>query len=164
MVTPELQIQAEAMLDELMRAHPLKARPKLIWKSLRVTAGLAYYRHNAIGLSKNLLVDETRLRSTLVHEYAHLIAIERHGQKAAGHGPYWKRAMADLGAPPERTHRYEVQRNARHQQVTYVCVRCGAQILRSRRLPRSRKYVHVDCGGGLRLMSVEIVTNGAAVP
>jgi len=152
------------MLDELMRTHPLKARPQLVWKSLRVTAGVAYYRHNTIGLSKNLLVDEVRLRSTLIHEYAHLVAVERHGQKAAGHGPYWKRAMTELGVTPERTHCYEVQRNERRQQVTYVCVRCGAQILRSRRLPKRRKYVHAQCGGGLRLMSVEKVTNRTAGP
>lgn len=147
-----------------MRAIPLRARPVLIWKTLRVTAGLAYYRENSIGLSRNLLVDEQRLRSTLVHEYAHLVAVERYGRKAAGHGPHWRKAMQELGAPPERTHCYEVQRNERRQVVTYICTRCGAKFERSRRFPKRRKYLHVNCGGGLRLMSVEKVTNRSAAP
>ncbi len=161
----DLPAYAEAVLDDLMRSHPLKARPLLIWKSaLRVTAGMAYYRVNTIGLSKNLLIDENRLRATLVHEYAHLLAFERHGRKGAGHGEPWRQAMRDLGAEPQRTHCYEVQRNAARQQVTYVCQKCGLQILRSRRLPRFRRYVHASCGGGLRLLSVKTVTNRLGNP
>lgn len=160
----EMQARAEAILDELMLRHPLRARPVLVWKSLRVTAGIAYYRNNTIGLSRQLLTDEDRLRSTLVHEYAHLLAVERGGQKAAGHGPVWKQTMLELGEKPERTHCYEVKRNSRRQQVIYVCVRCGAQIVRSRRLPRFRKYLHVQCGGGLRLKSVEAITIASTNP
>jgi len=148
-----------------MRSHPLKARPAIVWKkSLRVTAGMAYFKVNTIGLSDILLTDEDRLSATLVHEYAHLLAFDRHGRKGAGHGEPWRQAMRDLGAEPQRTHCYEVQRNARRQQVTYVCQRCGAQIMRSRRLPRFRRYVHVDCGGGLRLASVKSVTNRPSNP
>jgi SprT protein len=126
---------------------------------LRVTAGVAYYRVNRIGLSRNLLTDAERLKKTLVHEYAHLLAWERHGQRGVGHGAPWKQAMKDLGAPPERTHCYEVERNAVRQRVTYQCQRCGAQFTRARRLPKRRKYVHTRCGGGLKLIAVERTTN-----
>jgi SprT protein len=140
-----------------MERFPLGRRPELLWKGLRVSAGIAYYRINRIGLSRHLLTDEDRLRSTLVHEYAHLLAFERHGQKSVGHGPLWKQAMHDLGAKPERTHCYEVERNTARQVVTYQCRKCGASILRNRRLPRRRKYVHANCGGGLRLVGVDEV-------
>jgi predicted SprT family Zn-dependent metalloprotease len=160
----EFETAAESILSELMVRQPLRHRPELVWKPLRVTAGIAYYRINRIGLSRNLLVDHDRLRKTLVHEYAHLLAVERHGVRAAGHGAAWKQAMADLGAPPERTHCYEVERNSVRQQVTYQCQKCGVKILRARRLPRRRKYVHATCGGGLRLISVERTTNGQSVP
>jgi predicted SprT family Zn-dependent metalloprotease len=164
MANSELAALAESILNELMSRQPLRQRPDIVWKPLRVTAGVAYYRINRIGLSKNLLTDPERLRITLVHEYAHLLAVQRHGVKAAGHGPAWKQAMSDLDAKAERTHCYEVQRNAVRQQVTYLCQRCGTKIVRARRLPRRRKYVHASCGGGLRLISIEKTTNMQAVP
>lgn len=164
MPTPELTQFAESLLDELMKQFPLKRRPTLEWRALRVTAGVAHYRDNRIGLSRNLLVNAERLKSTLVHEYAHLLAVERHGRPAANHGEAWKRAMVDLGAKPERTHCYEVERNETRQRVIYQCARCGKQILRARRLPKRRKYVHASCGGGLRLISVETTTKSQVKP
>lgn len=153
--TPDLAAQAEAILTDLMARFPLRNRPEIAWKGLRVSAGMAYFRINRIGLSRYLLTDEDRLRSTLVHEYAHLLAYERHGQKAVGHGPPWKQAMLDLGAKPERTHCYQVERNTARQVVVYQCRKCGANIQRSRRLPKRRHYVHAHCGGGLKLVLVE---------
>lgn len=159
MPTPELRQFAESLLDELMAKFPLGSRPVLTWKGLRVTAGIAYYRSNQIGLSNRLLIDEERLRITLTHEYAHLLAVERHGRQAANHGPAWRQAMLDLGLPPVRTHDYEVERNAPRQQVIYQCKQCGAKLVRARRLPKRRKYMHARCGGGLRLIAVERTTN-----
>ena len=163
MPTVELKQFADSLLDGLMAKFPLRNRPSLVWKSLRVTAGIAYYRTNQIGLSNRLLTDEDRLRITLVHEYAHLLAVERHGHRAANHGPAWKQAMVDLGLPPVRTHDYEVERNSARQQVTYQCQKCGQSFIRSRRLPKRRKYMHARCGGGLRLISVERTTISESV-
>jgi len=154
MATAELHQHAEQLLDELMAKHPLRQRPVLQWKGLRVSAGMAYYRLNTIGLSRHLLTDEERLSSTLVHEYAHLLAVERHGDRAAGHGPAWRQAMHELGAEPHRTHNYEVARNARRQSVRYQCARCGQTFERTRRFARFRKYVHVHCGGVLKLIEI----------
>jgi predicted SprT family Zn-dependent metalloprotease len=62
--------------------------------------------------------------------------------------------MIDLGAEPKVRHNYQVFRNIARQQVTYLCLRCGADIQRARRLPGRRKYVHAACGGDLRLKQV----------
>jgi len=153
-----LAANAAAILAELTASHPLGYVPVLQWKNLRVTAGMAYYTKGMIALSRVLLTDEARLRRTLVHEYAHLLAVARHGRKAAGHGAAWRQAMLELGAEPEVTHKYEAKRNARRQQVTYRCKGCGASIVRARRLPRRRKWVHAGCGGAVSLESVDLLT------
>jgi len=129
--------------------------PKVVWKGYRVTAGMAYYRTGIIGLSPFVLKTPEAVRETLLHEYAHLLAVHRAGPTAANHGPAWQRAMIDLGVKPEVRHTYQVERNVARQRVTYVCVRCGIPIVRTRRLPKSKKYVHTDCGGSLRLHMVE---------
>lgn len=162
--TAYLEAFADSLLSELIRQFPLPSRPVLVWKGLRVSAGIAYYRDNRIALSKVLLTDEERVRSTLVHEYAHLLAYHRHGRKAANHGPHWQRAMLDLGEEPKRTHSYEVERNAPRQRVSYRCLKCGKEFVRSRRLPRRRIYVHSNCGGSLRLISIEKTTIPESMP
>ncbi|MFI5385751.1 MAG: SprT-like domain-containing protein [Fimbriimonadales bacterium] len=149
---------AEETLCEAMARYPLTYFPKIKWKRLRVSAGMAYYRIGTIGLSSLILDTPEKLRLTLLHEYAHLLAVDRHGRKAANHGPHWKQAMIDLGLEPKVRHNYECARNSKRQKVTYRCQRCGTHIERSRKLPRHRKYIHASCGGGLRLVSVQTAT------
>lgn len=157
-MSSELVNYAHEVLAQACQSFPLGFTPKLIWKNLRVTAGVAYYREGAIALSKQILRDQDRLRETLLHEYAHLLAVRRHGLRAAGHGKAWKQAMIDLGLEPQVHHRYEVQRNKRRQEVGYRCDKCGITIVRARQLPRKRKYTHTDCGGPIRLAYVRQVT------
>lgn len=156
-VNRALAEQAQEILRETVARFPLSYMPEIRWKKLRVSAGIAYYRTGVIGLSTVILDTPEKLRLTLLHEYAHLLAFERHGRKAANHGIYWKQAMLDLGLEPRVRHTYECARNKPRQTVRYRCQRCGAQIERSRKLPRNRRYVHANCGGGLRLFSVEAV-------
>ncbi|MGV3618095.1 MAG: SprT-like domain-containing protein [Fimbriimonas sp.] len=153
-VPGHLLATAEEELARLCALFPLGYVPELQWRPYRVTAGMAYYRLHAIGLSTRVLKDEAAVRETLGHEYAHLLAVARHGTKAANHGPLWQRAMIDLGLEPKVRHTYDVERNRPRQRVTYRCLGCGASIVRSRRLPTKRRYVHVPCGGDLRLESV----------
>jgi predicted SprT family Zn-dependent metalloprotease len=150
-----LEIYAEKLLDRLCREHPMGYVPKLTWKRLRVTAGIAYFRRSEIVLSSLVLIDEERLQSTLTHEYAHLLAFKRHGMKGAGHGQPWRQAMVDLGLEPIVHHDYEVQRNATRQKVVYRCIKCGTKLDRARRFPKRRRYVHARCGGALRLEGIE---------
>ena len=133
-------------------------RPVIVWKGYRVTAGMAYFRTGIIGLSRTVLQTEEAVRVTLLHEYAHLLAVHRSGARAKGHGPAWRRAMADLGLEPKVRHNYEVQRNEPRQRVSYRCVRCGAILYRKKKLPRHRKYMHLNCGGDIRLVHVARVT------
>ncbi len=157
-MNPLLAHLADEILREAMARFPLKYVPELKWKRLRVSAGIAYYRTGTIGLSSIILDTPEKLRTTLLHEYAHLLAVERHGRKAANHGIFWKQAMLDLGLEPRVRHSYEVARNTAKQTVIYRCQRCGNHIHRSRKLPRNRRYVHARCGGSLRLFSIAPAT------
>jgi predicted SprT family Zn-dependent metalloprotease len=133
-------------------------RPMLVWKNLRVSAGIAYTRAKSIALSRVLLTTESTVAETLRHEYAHLLAVHRAGPKGGGHGVHWRQAMVDLGAEPKVYHKFSVERNKRHQRVTYECLTCGRLIERSRKLPHRRRYLHAGCGGDIRLKQVERVS------
>lgn len=145
-----MRAEAEILLDRLYAAFPLKTKPTIVWKRLRVTAGQAHFEANRIALSEIVVNCEERMIDTLVHEYAHLLAFHRHGRAATNHGPYWRKAMQDLGAKPTVRHRYEVQRNVISRDLLYVCERCGTQILKARRLDPKRRYHHVRCGGRIK--------------
>ena len=153
----DLEAYAEDLLSELIVKFPLKRRPGMLWKRLRVTAGQAFCKPNCICLSSLLLTSKERLRSTLIHEYAHLLAFHRGGQKAANHGAVWKQAMAELGEPPIVRHTYEVERNTRRQSVLLKCKKCGLTFARRRRLPRNRRYLHLDCGGAIECVEVSML-------
>ena len=155
-----LEIYANQLLLRLSEDFPMGYVPKITWKRLRVTAGVAYYRGEIV-LSSLVLIDEERVRLTLMHEYAHLLAVKRHGRKGHGHGRLWKATMQELGIEPEVVHHYEVKRNNTRQKVVYRCAKCGSKLDRARKLPRRRKYVHARCGGALRLETVERVETQA---
>jgi SprT protein len=125
---------------------------------------MAYYRDRAIGLSNSVITNEEQLRDTLLHEYAHLLAVSRHGKQAAGHGWQWQQAMRDLGLEPKVRHNYQVRRNSQRQEVAYKCEKCGKLLIRARRLPRKRRYAHVDCGGLIRLAWARPVTPAEPAP
>ena len=151
----DLEEYAQSLLLHLCEQFPMGYTPSLTWKNLRVTAGLALYQKQAIVLSRLVLTDRERLRVTLTHEYAHLLAFQRHGRKGAGHGKHWRQAMVDLGLEPAVQHTYPVQRNAKRQSVVYRCLKCGSKLQRARRLPGRKRYVHARCGGALKLEAVE---------
>ncbi len=158
MVDPKFEQAVDTTLDDLCLRFPLGYRPVIQWRGYRVSAGMAYYRRGIIGLSHRVLKDENAVIDTLIHEYAHLLAVKRFGQKGAGHGEPWQQAMIDLGQEPKVRHNYAVERNESRQQVTYVCLRCGKSIVRARKLPKRRRYLHANCGGDIRLSRIEPVT------
>ena len=156
---PNLEFQqiAESMLTELSGSYPLKSQAKLVWRNYRVAAGKAYLEIGTIGLSRILVTDHERLRSTLLHEYAHLLAFERSPRNGRGHGPVWHKAMRDLGEEPTVRHKYEVERNQARQLVIYRCVGCGAELPRKRRLPKRRAFVHATCGAPIKFVGLRSV-------
>ncbi len=155
-----LEAALDRLVDALCDQHPLGYRPCVEWRNLRVSAGIAYPSQGRIALSRVLLTDEERMASTVKHEYAHLLAHKRAGRRGCGHGAAWRQAMADLGEPAAVHHRYSAQRNQRRQQVHYRCATCGLMIVRARRLPARRRYVHAGCGGAIRFEAVERFTCG----
>lgn len=85
-MSAELNRYAEELFSELTTKFPLSYQPTWRWKGLRVSAGMAYWRKGEIALSSVVLTTPEMVRDTLVHEYAHLLAVDRHGAKAANHG------------------------------------------------------------------------------
>ena len=153
-----LHEDAEELLEFLFARFPMSKRPNLIWRPYRTTAGMAHLDTWSISLGAKVLITQTRMRETLLHEYAHLLAVHRHGMKARGHGEAWKQAMRDLGLPPEVHHQYECERNQPRQLVRYRCERCQFEFTRRRRLTRGRTYLHIRCGGKIRFVGVESTT------
>mgnify|MGYP002781116176 CR=1 FL=1 len=152
----DLDRYARSVLAEAAARFPLSREPGLEWSGrMTTTAGLALYRPWTIRLSSRVLDDAAKVRSTLLHEYAHLLAVDRDGLGAANHGPSWRRAMRDLGQEPSVRHDYAVERRIARRRVVYRCAGCGAEIVRARRLARGRRWVHTPCGGALRLTRVE---------
>lgn len=103
-------------------------------------------RYNPILLREN---PQSFIAQTVPHEVAHLLAYLRHGRRIRPHGPEWRAIMLQLGAAPERCHRYDLTRvprralrvfpyhcgcgdhelsTIRHHRVlagqTYLCRRC----------------------------------------
>ncbi len=153
---PALMDHAEATLAELLRDYPLRKKPDIVWRRYRTTAGTADYNTWTINLSLIVLDDEVKLDSTLRHEYAHLLAYARFGPKhGRGHGPAWRSVMQEMGQTPDVRHCYTALRNQRRQVVVYKCQKCGEHISRHRRLPRRRKYAHVNCGGLIQFVEVQ---------
>ncbi len=146
---------AKAHVEDAYNRFPIRSHPLVVVKPYRVSAGMAYYRRNVIGVSAYVLQTPEQVRETTLHEYAHLLAVHRHGERAANHGAAWKQAMQDLGIPPVVRHNLPVVRNARHVRVIYRCTKCKAEIVRSRRLNSRRKYLHVNCNGVIKLDRIE---------
>lgn len=145
----ELRDHAMEVLSDALRRYPLARPVELEFRPLRVTAGRAQFDRNRIVLSSIVLRDYDSVTTTLLHEYAHLMAYERGGRLGRGHGPMWKEAMRALGLEPQVYHRYQVRRNERRQVVFYRCRKCGSTFERHRRLPKRGRYVHAMCGGEL---------------
>lgn len=113
-------------------------------------AGCAYPKRNLIRLNPRLLTDESRIEDTLAHEYAHLLAYERHGAGIRPHGPEWRAVLRSMGYDPKRCHDYP-EAQTLGARLVYACERCGFAFRRRRRLPTRRTYVHAKCGGRIVL-------------
>ena len=158
-VTSEDHISAaELALTEALEKFPMSYVPFIEWRRYSVTAGMAHYKDGMITLSVIVLKDPAHVRETVLHEYAHLLAFDRHGRKGSGHGQHWRKAMQDLGLEPKVHHHYEVVRNQSRQVVVYKCKKCGEKFSRRRQMTRSKRYFHRQCGGQIALVEVQRAT------
>ncbi len=138
---------AQEAVNFAQKKLPLGRNVSIEWKNYSSTAGRAYLEEGRICLSKTILVTETRIKETALHEYAHIWVFDKYGYKAKPHGAEWKRAMKKLGLPATVCHSYEVNRKSIEKHLKFYCEKCGAEILRIRPLKRNRIYSHVGCGG-----------------
>ncbi len=101
---------------------------------------------------------EQELVDTFLHELAHCLD-HRTNQKGKpyrrAHGSGWQRWAEALGVAPQRSCESAALRRIHEQRlkVVAVCRRCGFELLRVRRLPRNRKYLHTECGGKFRVVT-----------
>ena len=132
---------------DLARENGLPALAGVVtvaWNSrMRTAAGRAFTKDCLIELNSRLQdlpegLRETELRSTFLHELAHLVAFARAGRKRIQpHGPEWQQACHDLGIPGEdRCHALDFSPRRIARKFAYTCPHCRAVIERVRRLGR----------------------------
>jgi len=94
------------------------------------------------------------LVETFLHEVAHALDLLTRGpgERRRPHGPRWRAWAEALDIPPTRCGRsstFSEFRRSREKLVA-VCVRCGYELWRVRRLDGTRSYHHRGCGGEFR--------------
>lgn len=135
------QILCEAMLRvEEVAGERFAASIQVEWnKRMRSTAGRAFWPESRVELNPKLIeISLEKVRRTLLHELAHLLAYHRCGRRRiAPHGAEWQVACADLGIPDERaTHRLPLPSRQQQKRWRYVCPHCGEGIERVRQMKR----------------------------
>ena len=109
--------------------------------------GAARFRKQMITLSRELTLrnDEDKVRETVLHEIAHVLA-----GAAAGHGRVWKLKCVELGIEPRRC--YEVE-DVEPVPLRYkaTCDSCGKEYQRARRPNPQRTFY---CGRHPRVGSL----------
>lgn len=97
------------------------------------------------------------LRQTFLHEIAHAcdhLNQYGSGHRRVGHGVSWRRWALALGIDSAATGRSATVAtlHQQRQKLVAVCLLCGTQIYRVRRLNRNNRYIHPSCGGVLKLL------------
>jgi predicted SprT family Zn-dependent metalloprotease len=107
---------------------------------MRTTAGRAWWPARTIELNSKLKeFSDEEIWRTLKHEFAHLLAYERHGRKRIEpHGAEWKAACADLGIAGESTyHSLPLKGRKMKRKHSYACPSCLAVVARVRPIRRA---------------------------
>jgi SprT protein len=135
-----IELHREA-LDKFSNAFPeLSDKVKLnfpvkieLSTRLRSCAGKAHLGKNIIKLHYRLLKDKPdELRSTYLHELAHLITKRIHG-RVQSHGYQWKRIAIAIGDSGERCHSMDVSEFKRKQRRFLYTCDCNTHELTVRR-------------------------------
>jgi SprT protein len=89
--------------------------------------GQCDFRKREIGYSAPLWPRATpeQRRQTTIHEVAHAVTRDRHGDRVAAHGREWKAQMVAMGASPKRTHNVNREGIRRTRSDTIVMLCCG---------------------------------------
>ena len=108
-----------------------------------------------VAIRLQFVQEEMRLVETFLHELAHLfdhVTNQQGKPYRRAHGEGWRQWAQALQIAPELCGDSEALRQLHidRLKVVAVCKRCGFELKRLRRLPRRRRYSHVDCGGTFR--------------
>jgi hypothetical protein len=95
------------------------------------------------------------LRQTFLHEIAHAcdhLCQQKGSRQPIGHGTSWRRWAQALGIDSTTTGSSVAVAALyqRRQKLVAVCMECGAEIYRVRRLNCTNRYIHPACGGVLK--------------
>lgn len=122
--------------------------PPIRWnKRLQTVAGKVRFKNfrcHVIELNPRLLITPERLESTLMHELAHVAAINLY--QSRGHGKVWKQCMIRLGRDPRRCHNYEEAKKIRRKQERFtVACDCREYNFTKTRINKIKRGVTYTC-------------------
>ncbi len=140
--------QGEQLLDNLA------AIPVVSSRASRRLGCYVFCGDEPVCIRLQFAQEPENLRQTFLHEIAHACDhLSQHGgSRRVAHGNSWRQWALALGIDTATTGR-SVAIVALHQQrrkLVAICLACGAEIYRVRRLNRNNRYIHSSCGGVLK--------------
>lgn len=130
-----------------------------VQKTRAVTRFGSYVVRNArpVAIRLQFALPEDELIETFLHELAHCLdhlTNQKGRSYRQAHGDGWKKWAAAFGIAPASCGKSATLHRLREQRlkVVAICQKCGFEVRRLRRFPRRRKYLHIECGGKLRLL------------
>lgn len=146
------QAQAATLLIEVMKLPVRRSR------ALRSLGSYISKGGQPVCIRLQFHQEPDLLAETLLHEIAHVCdhlsnQLGRPYRQAHGHG--WQTWAQAFGIRARRTGKSQVLCDIHEQRLKLVavCLGCGLEIRRLRRLNRGTRYIHPGCGG--RLQPVE---------
>jgi len=133
---------------------PVEHREVPVFQNPRLRSAMGKARRRGdkqwIELHRFLARDPEKLKSTLAHEIAHVIA-----GIGSGHNAHWRRIAQSLGDTGNRCYTQAEGESigiVRKTKLVAVCEGCGKEIHKARAYPRGRTYTHKGCGGNFRMI------------
>ena len=140
--------KVEELRVKTLELFGMEIDPEISFDLRGMAAGQANYKENRIRLNRELLGKYTSdfIEQTVPHEYAHLVAYRKFGNRIRPHGKEWRSVMLALGAEPRRTHNYRVAPARKCRRFLYKCKCLGKDYqLSSIRHNRIKKGFHYFC-------------------
>lgn len=146
--------QCAAAVGEQLLDH-LAVIPVLPSRASRRLGCYAFRGAEPVCIRLQFAQEPDNLRQTFLHEIAHACDhLNQQGERRrrVGHGSSWRQWAFALGIDRATTGRSAAVAtlHQQRQKLVAICLVCGAQIYRVRRLNRNNRYLHPPCGGVLK--------------
>jgi len=104
----EIESIIHTIKTDLEAKHPFLETWTVTFDNSKRRAGLCNMTKREISFSRHHVKNNLSpvIRDTILHEFAHAIAFERHGD--TGHGFHWKNIAQQLGATPKAKGNFEL--------------------------------------------------------